>query len=184
MAGFAEGWIAGRARVPAQYQLIWLTGKLAPDHETIAISAKTTARPSARCAALSCCSAGKAMTVRRSTVEHPFGIIKCWMGATHFLCITLPKVATEMALNVLAYNMKRVMNIMGVDKLLEAMRAVMAKPRSIFARVRLLLDELETSQAAIWADMVVVQSRNERRPGGSGQLRQKPRLLTQPGPKG
>ena len=95
------------------------------------------------------------MTKRRSTVEHPFGTIKCWMGATHFLCMTLPKVATEMALNVLAYNMKRVMNIMGVDKLLEAMRAVMAKARSIFARVRLLLDDLRTSPAAIWADMVV-----------------------------
>ena len=95
-----------------------------------------------------------AMRVRRSTVEHPFGTIKCWMGATHFLCTTLPKVATEMALNVLAYNMKRVMNIMGVDKLLEAIQVVMAKARSIFARVRLLLDDLRTSRAAIWADMV------------------------------
>lgn len=62
-----------------------------------------------------------AMRVRRSTVEHPFGTIKCWMGATHFLMTTLPKVATEMALNVLAYNMKRVIAIMGVDALLEAM---------------------------------------------------------------
>ena len=48
---------------------------------------------------------------------------KCWMGATHFLTKKLPKVATEMALNVLAYNMKRVMTIMGVGGLLEAMRA-------------------------------------------------------------
>ena len=62
-----------------------------------------------------------AMRVRRSTVEHPFGTIKCWMGATHFLMTTLPKVATEMALNVLAYNMKRVIAIMGVGALLEAM---------------------------------------------------------------
>ena len=62
-----------------------------------------------------------AMRVRRSTAEHPFGTIKCWMGATHFLTMTLPKVATEMALNVLAYNMKRVIAIMGVDALLEAM---------------------------------------------------------------
>ena len=62
-----------------------------------------------------------AMRVRRSTAEHPFGTIKCWMGATHFLMTTLPKVATEMALNVLAYNMKRVIAIMGVDALLEAM---------------------------------------------------------------
>ncbi len=61
------------------------------------------------------------MTVRRQTVEHPFGTIKTWMGATHFLMRTLPKVATEMALNVLAYNMKRVMAILGVDGLLKAM---------------------------------------------------------------
>ncbi|MEE9589202.1 MAG: IS1182 family transposase [Hyphomicrobiaceae bacterium] len=61
-----------------------------------------------------------AMVVRRSTAEHPFGTIKCWMGATHFLTMTLPKVATEMALNVLAYNIKRVIAIMGVGALLEA----------------------------------------------------------------
>src|SRR5215472_12267866 len=64
-----------------------------------------------------------AMGVRRQTAEHPFGTMKCWMGATHFLTKKLPKVATEMALNVLAYNMKRVMTIMGVGGLLEAMRA-------------------------------------------------------------
>jgi hypothetical protein len=64
-----------------------------------------------------------AMGVRRQTAEHPFGTIKCWMGATHFLMKKLPKVATEMALNVLAYNMKRVMAIVGVGGLLEAMRA-------------------------------------------------------------
>ena len=61
------------------------------------------------------------MVVRRQTVEHPFGTIKCWMGWTHFLTKRLPKVATE--LNVLAYNMKRVMMIVGVSGLLEAMRA-------------------------------------------------------------
>ena len=49
--------------------------------------------------------------------------MKCWMGATHFLTKKLPKVATEMALNVLAYNMKRAMMIVGVGGLLEAMRA-------------------------------------------------------------
>jgi transposase len=63
------------------------------------------------------------MAVRRSTAEHPFGTIKCWMGATHFLTKRLPKVAAEMALNVLAYNMKRVMAIVGVAGLLEAMAA-------------------------------------------------------------
>ena len=63
-----------------------------------------------------------AMGVRRQTAEHPFGTIKCWMGATHFLTQKLPKVATEMALNVLAYNIKRVMMIIGVAGMLEAMR--------------------------------------------------------------
>jgi hypothetical protein len=64
-----------------------------------------------------------AMRLRRQTAEHPFGTIKCWMGWTHFLTMTLPKVATEMALNVLAYNMKRVMAIVGVRALMEAARA-------------------------------------------------------------
>jgi len=63
------------------------------------------------------------MRQRRETVEHPFGTIKARMGATHFLMKTLPKVATEMALHVLAYNLTRVMNIIGVQPLLAAMRA-------------------------------------------------------------
>jgi transposase len=63
-----------------------------------------------------------AMRLRRSTVEHPFGTIKSWMGATHFACRTLPKVSTEMALNVLAYNLKRVMAILGVRSLNDALR--------------------------------------------------------------
>jgi hypothetical protein len=61
------------------------------------------------------------MRVRRQTAEHPFGTIKCWMGATHFLMRRLRKVSTEMALNVLAYNMKRVIAIVGVGALLAAM---------------------------------------------------------------
>ena len=65
----------------------------------------------------------EAMRVRRETVEHPFGTMKARMGATHFLCKTLPKVAAEMALHVLAYNMTRVMNIMGIRPLLAAIRA-------------------------------------------------------------
>ena len=63
------------------------------------------------------------MRLRRETVEHPFGTIKARMGATHFLMKTLPKVATEMALHVLAYNLTRVMTIMGAQPLLQAMRA-------------------------------------------------------------
>jgi transposase len=63
------------------------------------------------------------MQVRRQTVEHPFGTIKSWMGATHFLCRTLPKVSAEMSLHVLAYNLKRVMRIMGTAELVQALRA-------------------------------------------------------------
>ena len=58
---------------------------------------------------------------RRETVEHPFATLKQRMGATHFLMKTLPKVATEMALSVLAYNLTRVMNIVGVKPLIAAM---------------------------------------------------------------
>ncbi len=63
------------------------------------------------------------MQMRRQTVEHPFGTLKAWMGATHFLTKTLPRVRTEMSLQVLAYNMLRVMNLLGVGALIEAMRA-------------------------------------------------------------
>jgi hypothetical protein len=63
------------------------------------------------------------MRQRRETVEHPFGTIKARMGATHFLMKTLPRVASEMALHVLAYNLTRVLNVMGVQPLLAAMRA-------------------------------------------------------------
>ncbi len=63
------------------------------------------------------------MRQRRETVEHPFGTIKARMGATHFLMKTLPRVAAEMALHVLAYNLTRVMNIMGVRPLMAAIRA-------------------------------------------------------------
>jgi transposase len=65
----------------------------------------------------------QAMRVRRETVEHPFGTLKMRMGATHFLMKTLPRVATEMALHVLAYNLTRVMNILGIQPLMAAMRA-------------------------------------------------------------
>jgi transposase len=65
----------------------------------------------------------QAMRQRRETVEHPFGTLKMRMGATHFLMKRLPKVATEMALHVLAYNMTRAMSIMGVRPLVAAIRA-------------------------------------------------------------
>ncbi|CAD6880892.1 ISPsy6, transposase [Methylomonas albis] len=63
------------------------------------------------------------MRIRRQTVEHPFGTLKAWMGATHFLTKTLDRVSTEMSLHVLAYNLKRVMNLLGTTALMEAMVA-------------------------------------------------------------
>jgi transposase len=65
----------------------------------------------------------QAMRTRRETVEHPFGTIKARMGATHFLMKRLRNVRTEMALHVLAYNLTRVMNIMGPGPLMQVMRA-------------------------------------------------------------
>jgi Transposase DDE domain len=65
----------------------------------------------------------EAMGVRRQTVEHPFGTLKAWMGATHFLTRTLDKVRTEMSLHVLAYNLKRMIAIFGVGPLMAAIRA-------------------------------------------------------------
>ena len=64
----------------------------------------------------------RAMTLRRRTVEHVFGTLKHWMGSTHFLTRTLANVSTEMSLHVLAYNLKRVMSILGISKTLKAIR--------------------------------------------------------------
>ena len=66
------------------------------------------------------------MATRRETAEHPFGTIKAWMGATHFKMRTLKHVATEMALHVLAYNMKRVIAIFGLPELIEAIAAFLS----------------------------------------------------------
>ena len=63
------------------------------------------------------------MRVRRQTAEHPFGTLKAWMGHTHFQMKTLKHVSTEMSLHVLAYNLKRVMNILGAKPLIEAIQA-------------------------------------------------------------
>ena len=65
-----------------------------------------------------------AMAVRKRTVEHVFGTLKYWMASAHFLTRRLPNVATEMSLHVLAYNLKRVMSILGIAKTLKAMQLV------------------------------------------------------------
>ena len=62
------------------------------------------------------------MRIRRQTVEHPFGTLKAWMGATHFLTRTIKRASTEMSLHVLAYNLKRVIAIVGVETLVAAIR--------------------------------------------------------------
>ena len=60
--------------------------------------------------------------IRRQTAEHPFGTLKAWMGSTHFFTRTLPRVSTEMSLHVLAYNMKRLLQIFGTQPLMQMMR--------------------------------------------------------------
>ena len=64
----------------------------------------------------------EAMTRRRSIIEHVFETLKHWMGSAHFLTRTLVHVSTEMSLQVLAYNLKRVISILGFDKAMKAMR--------------------------------------------------------------
>jgi len=64
-----------------------------------------------------------AMRIRRSTVEHPYATIKAWMGATHFLTKGLERVKAEMSLHVLAYNFRRLIAILGIEKMLAAIRA-------------------------------------------------------------
>ena len=68
----------------------------------------------------------KAMTLRRSTIEHVFGTLKHWMGSTHFLTRRLQHVRTEMSLHVLAYNFKRLIEVLGMEKMMRAMRLVSA----------------------------------------------------------
>jgi len=61
------------------------------------------------------------MGIRKSTVEHPFGTIKDWMGYTHFKMKRMKNVSTEMSLHVLAYNIKRVMTLIGPIQLIKAL---------------------------------------------------------------
>ncbi|MDP6264598.1 MAG: transposase, partial [Pseudomonadales bacterium] len=63
------------------------------------------------------------MWVRRNTAEHPFATLKSWMGSTHFQMRTFEHVRTEMSLHVLAYNMKRLMAILGIQPLIAAIQA-------------------------------------------------------------
>ena len=64
-----------------------------------------------------------AMRQRKRLVEHPYGTIKHWMGSTHFLMKRLPNVQAEMSLHVLAYNLRRAINVLGVPKIIEQLQA-------------------------------------------------------------
>lgn len=66
------------------------------------------------------------MKLRRCTVEHVFGTLKFWMGSAHFLMKTLKHVGTEMSLHVLAYNLRRIMNLLGIEGTMKAIRMVAA----------------------------------------------------------
>jgi hypothetical protein len=110
--------LSGRERSTARH-----TGRYSPKSGRIMLVLRTVAvDPFPLLASILCCSSEVSFG-RRETVEHPFGTMKARMGATHFLMKTLPRVASEMALHVLAYNMTRVISIMGVRPLLAAMRA-------------------------------------------------------------
>ena len=67
--------------------------------------------------------APEASRLRQRTIEHVFGTLKAWMGSTHFLTKTLPHVRTEMSLQVLAYNLRRAIKILGAETLIAEMRA-------------------------------------------------------------
>lgn len=82
------------------------------------------------------------MRIRRQTAEHPFGTIKSWMRATHFLTKTLDRLSTEMSLHVLAYNVKRVMKLSGIGGLIDAIRACalyLFSDRGHFGRIACVL---------------------------------------------
>ena len=59
------------------------------------------------------------MNARRSLVEHPFGTLKSWTSSNHFLTKRLSGVSTETSLQILAYNMKRAINLVGTRKIME-----------------------------------------------------------------
>lgn len=92
---------------PASYRRI---GRWEHEHVLETMQRRLEARPDAA-------------RVRRQTVEHVFGTLKAWMGTTPLLTKTLKRVSTEMSLAILAYNMKRVIKIVGMQRLMIAMAA-------------------------------------------------------------
>ena len=64
-----------------------------------------------------------AMKVRRRIIEHVFGTLKHWMGSVHFLTKTLVHVSAEIDLHALAYNLERVIGVLGIAKTMKAMKS-------------------------------------------------------------
>jgi hypothetical protein len=64
-----------------------------------------------------------AMRQRKQIAEHPYSTIKHWMGSTHFLTRRLPSVKAEMSLHILAYNLKRAINVLGATHIIEKLQA-------------------------------------------------------------
>jgi hypothetical protein len=85
------------------------------------------------------------MLIRKQTVEHPFGTIKSWMGATHFLTRGFENVRTEMDLHVLAYNLKRMISIFGTQELIRAMQTRGEQPHFVRYQIRVLTIEFSHS---------------------------------------
>ena len=96
------------------------------------------------------------MAVRRCTAEHPFGTLKSWMGATHFLTRTKERVSAEMSLHVLAYNMKRMIKILDIEPLLEAIRAY---GEAVAAFLKVIIASIGKSQR-FFAVLVVIRPQN------------------------
>jgi transposase len=94
-----------------------------------------------------------AMRLRRSSVEHPYGTIKSWMGATHFLTKGLECVKTEMSLHVLAYNFRRLRAILGIESMVKAIRAyarfLAALAALIWAALRRTLTEKQNKDGGV-----------------------------------
>ena len=96
------------------------------------------------------------LVVRRCTAEHPFGTLKSWMGATHFLTRTKERVSAEMSLHVLAYNMKRMIKIMGIRPLLAAIRAY---AEALAAFLQVIMASVGKSQR-FFAILIVIRPQN------------------------
>lgn len=87
---------------------------------------------------------------RKAIVEHPFGSIKFWMEQRAFMMRGLEKVRGEFHLSALAYNMKRVINIVGMERLLEEVRRLAAAADKLLEAILAALNDRRHPQDAEW----------------------------------